>query len=218
MSEKASGNRARSYIVNRVWSMRIVKILLVASLLTIAAPAQETGLFGAVRVSELDSGALGPLDSITLRRRLVTIDFDMLADARGELTRGQTSAGAVTGDDTTRAATPSLVIPLNLFDDTVFTAVFGRTAPTFSGYSLSGRIEEFDLATVTLVVNGKTVSGTVRTPQGTYRIRSSGVGAYVVSEVDLSRLPEGAEPLSPPASEEQPLTPGSVRDRVRTPR
>ena len=61
---------------------------------------------------------------------------------------------------------------MNLFDDIVFTGIVERTAPTFSGdYSVSGQIDGVTLGTMTLVVNGEVVAGTVRTPHGTYRIR-----------------------------------------------
>ena len=61
-----------------------------------------------------------------------------------------------------------------------------------SGYSLSGRIDGVDAGTLTIVVNGEVVAGTVRTSQGTYRMRSAGGGAHVVSQIDESRSPAGS--------------------------
>ena len=78
---------------------------------------------------------------------------------------------------------------LNLFEDAVFTAIIDPTAPTLSGYSLSGRREEKESDTITLVVNGTVVAGSVYTPSGTYRVRSIGAALYAISEVDESRLP-----------------------------
>ena len=67
-------------------------------------------------------------------------------------------------------------------------------------YVLSGRIEGVDPGTMTVVVNGTVVAGTIRTPRAVYRIRSEGGGVHVVSQIDESRLPPGAEPLRlPPA-------------------
>ena len=121
-------------------------------------------------------------DTITLRRRVVTIDFEMLGRARA-------SAAAGTA--------PSAAVTLNLFDDVVLTGMVERIEPTFSGgWSVSGRIAGEPLGTMTLVVNGQTVAGTVRTLGGTYRIRWVGDGMYAISEVDLSRLPAESEPLA----------------------
>ena len=113
-------------------------------------------------------------DDITMRRREVTIDFGMLEVSKATLSQ--------------RSDTPSK-LTLNLFDDTVLTAIVDRTAPTPSGYSLSGHIEGVELGTVTLVVNGSVVAGSVRTPGGTYRIRSIGNRLYAISEIDESKLP-----------------------------
>jgi fermentation-respiration switch protein FrsA (DUF1100 family) len=78
---------------------------------------------------------------------------------------------------------------LNLFEDVSFTGVVERTAATFSGgYSLSGRLVGEPLGSLTLVVNGETVAGTVRTLDGTYRIRSAGDGLYAISEVEEKPL------------------------------
>ena len=135
---------------------------------------QGGGLFSAVKSSEFRRAAIARPDDITIRRREVTIDFGMLESSR-------TTASQPTD-------TPSK-LTLNLFDDTVLTAIIDRTAPTSSGYSLSGRIEGVELGTVTLVVNGTVVAGSVRTPVGTYRIRSVGKMLHTISEVDESKLP-----------------------------
>ena len=154
---------------------------LVLALLLAIAPAhgaeerqQDSGLFSPVEPQEFRRAALAPPDDITMRRREVTIDFDML-----ELSKA--SVG--------RLDTPPARLTLNLFDDTVLTAVIEEVAPTSSGYSLSGRIEASEPSTVILVVNGTVVAGSVRTLEGTYRIRSVGKRLYAISEVDESRLP-----------------------------
>ena len=132
-----------------------------------------------------------------MRRRLVAIDF-------GQLTPPADAAAAVPG----RAeALPSGVLTLNLFDDASFTGLVESVAPTFSGgYSLAGRLAGVEMGTVTLVVNGEVVAGTVRTPEATYRIRPAAGGLHAVSEVDLSRLPPLGEPI-PRRREEDDLLP-----------
>ena len=88
------------------------------------------------------------------------------------------------------------MLTLNLFDDASFTGLVESVAPTFSGgYSLAGPLAGVEMGTMTLVVNGDVVAGTVRTPEATYRIRPAGGGLHAVSEVDLSRLPPLGEPI-----------------------
>ena len=125
-------------------------------------------------------------DAITLRRRLVAIDF-------GQLTPPADTAAAVSAG---AAAAPSGVLTLNLFDDASFTGLVRSVAPTFSGgYSLSGPLAGVEMGTMTLVVNGEVVAGSVRTPEATYRIRPAVAGLHAVTEVDLSRLPPPGEPI-----------------------
>ena len=86
------------------------------------------------------------------------------------------------------------MLTLNLFEDTVLTGVVEWAEPTFSGgYSVSGRLVDDPLGTVTLVVNGARVMGNVRTRGGVYRIRSTADGLFTVSEVEEPPLKCGVE-------------------------
>ena len=115
--------------------------------------------------------------------RVVRIDFGALTAARLDADR----------------ETPAPPLTLNLFDDVMFSGIVERTAPTFSGgYVLSGRLDGIALGTMTLVVNGEVVAGTVLTPQATYRIRSAGGRLHAIREIDPSTLPPEGEPLIPP--------------------
>lgn len=150
------------------------------------ATGQTGGLFRAAEPAGLaavpDFGAAP--DSLTVRRRLVSIDF------------GQLAPPADAADAGAAGIAPSGVLRLNLFDDASFTGLVETVAPTFSGgYSLSGPLAGVEMGTVTLVVNGAIVAGTVRTPEATYRIRPAGGGLHAVSQVDLSRLPPLGEPI-----------------------
>ncbi len=162
--------------------------VLLAALAVGEATAQSGGLFHAVAPAGVAAapGSQPSPDSITLRSRLVSIDFGQLAplvdaaDAR--------AAGV--------APAPSGVLRLNFFDDASFTGLVERVAPTFSGgYSLAGRLAGVAMGTVTLVVNGDVVAGTVRTLKATYRIRPAGIGLHAVSEIDPARLPPLGEPI-----------------------
>ena len=161
---------------------------MLVALSTGEAAGQPGGLFREVA----PAGAVVGLDlsvvpiSITLRRRLVAIDF-------GQLTASADTAVAVPGG---AQAAPSGVLTLNLFDDASFTGLVQSVAPTFSGgYSLSGPLAGVGMGTMTLVVNGDVVAGSVRTPEATYRIRSAGAGLHAVSQVDPSSLPPLGEPV-----------------------
>ena len=181
---------------------------LAAALLTALAVGEAAGQPGGLFREVAPAGVVaGPdlsavSDSITLRRRLVAIDF-------GQLTPSADTAAAVPGG--AAAAAPSGVLTLNLFDDASFTGLVQSVAPTFSGgYSLSGPLAGVEMGTMTLVVNGEVVAGTVRTPEATYRIRPAGGRLHAVSEVDLSRLPPLGEPIPRYRDEDDllPLEPG----------
>ncbi len=192
---------------------------LLVGLLPAMAAGQSVALFTPVHTSR---AASEPLDDETLRFRAVTIDFARLqrvqataAAARGQ--PAQTKAAAPPAKDHAAVPAPGTTLLLNLFDDVVLTGVVERTAPTFSGgYALSGRIVGEPFGDLTLVVNGETVAGTVRTQAGTYRIRSVGAGRYAVSEVAEPRLE--CEVLEPPVAEpgrhdEEPGPPAGVEAR-----
>ena len=55
----------------------------------------------------------------------------------------------------------------------------------------------------------------MRTGGREYVIRSEGSGLYSIREVDRSRLPEGAPPLSPRSAVEDPAPPAFVDDAGR---
>ena len=163
---------------------------LVAALLVGLAAAesagQPAGLFREVTsaAAAIAPGVPTAPDSITLRRRLVAIDF------------GQLTPPADTATAAAPMGAPSGVLTLNLFDDASFTGLVQSVAPTFSGgHSLSGPLAGVEMGTMTVVVNGDVVAGSVRTPEATYRIRPAGAGLHAVSEVDLSRLPPLGEPI-----------------------
>ncbi len=161
---------------------------LLAGLAAAEAAGQPTGLFREVAptAAAIARGLPTDPDSITLRRRLVAVDF-------GQLTPSADTAAAAQGG---RPAAPSGVLTLNLFDDASFTGLVRSVATTFSGgYSLSGPLAGVEMGTMTLVVNGEVVAGSVRTPEATYRIRPAGRGLHAVSEVDPSRLPPPGEPI-----------------------
>ena len=88
------------------------------------AAGQTGGLFRAAEPAGLAAvpDSQVPPDSLTLRRRLVSIDFGQLAPPADAADAG-----------TAGAAAPSGVLRLNLFDDASFTGLVETVAPTFSG-------------------------------------------------------------------------------------
>ncbi len=135
------------------------------------APAPGGNLFRAIPPNGARA-VLQPADSAlgrpTLRRREVSVDVGRLA---------RLPAGGRTA------------LRLNLFDDLVLTGLIERRTPTFSGgHALSGRLAEVPGGTVTLVVNGSVVAGTVRLPGATYRIRPTGSGSHSIVQLDPSQF------------------------------
>ena len=152
-----------------------------------AAPGIATpgGLF-----SEVEGEPPPSPDIETLASRLVEIDFRQLTRVIEPQVGPKDPAAGQT------AAPQTLV--LNLFGDVVFTGIVEHVEPTSSGHALWGRLDRVELGTMTLVVNGSVVAGTVRTPDAAYTIRTAGGGAYVIRQIDESSLPPLGEPLEAP--------------------
>ena len=120
----------------------------------------------------------------TLASRLAGIDFEQI---------DQVTSLSIGPKDSASVNSPTLV--LNLFDDVVFTGMVENVEPTSSGHSLWGRLDGVELGAFTLVVNGEVVTGTVRTPDAVYTMRTAGEGRYVIRQIDESSLPSSGEPL-----------------------
>ena len=162
----------------------------------LAADCEPRGLFSEIKGVPPTIAGVDALDS-----RLVEIDFAQLADVV------ESPMYPATG-------LPTLV--LNLFDDVVFTGVVEHVEPTSSGHSLWGSLNGVEMGTMTLVVNGSVVAGTVRTPDGVFTIRTVGQGEYVVRQIDESSLPPPAEPTRGPLSERGNSPPSSPQERSTT--
>ena len=138
-----------------------------------------------------------PADDLTLRRRVVTMDLEQVQRAQAvAAASGQPVAAQAAAGSAASVSNPGVPLTLNLFEDVVVTAIVNRTAPTLSGgYAVSGRLVDEPLGSLTLVVNGETVAGTVRRGGETYHIRSAGEGRYAISEVAESPLTCGVDAL-----------------------
>ena len=158
--------------------------------------AMASGLFSEVEGDPPPSSGVETLDS-----RLVGIDFGQLA----QVTKPPISPK----DPATAKSSTYQTLVLNLFDDVVLTGIVEDVEATSAGHALWGRLDGVGLGTFTLVVNGRMVIGTVRTPDAVYTIRTAGDGTYVIRQIDESSLPPLGEPLEPPLS---PLSPLSPRD------
>ena len=118
------------------------------------------------------------------RSRIADMNFERLAAARSEVARGRPHP-----------------LRLNLFADADFDAVFERTSPTASGYTLTGRLADDPLGTVVLAVNGRHMSGLVWGVSGRHSIQAQGGGgALIRHEVPLGPL-VCAGPVQPPSSQ-----------------
>ena len=186
--------RARSLRCRSLRSLVAVTFIVLTVLLSSPVSAQAADLFTSVDTPPPSLPAVG----LTLRSRVVTMDLGQVERAQAAVTEPldpptYTRDAPRTAKQRTVPA-PGTTLTLNLFDDTVITGIVEQTAPTFSGgYSVSGRIAAEPLGTLTLVVNGETVAGTVRLPGETYRIRSVDDGLYAVSEVEEPPLDCGVD-------------------------
>ena len=151
------------------------------------------------REREPAHGELNPTETNSgLPHRNVRIDLNRLVGIREDV-------------EAQRAAPR---VALNLLADVRFQAVFEDATPTLWGYSLSGRLEGERFGTVTLVVHGDIVAGTVRTATATYSIRSVGVGVHVVEQVKRPTITEN-DAIVPHASavtRAQPSVPSALQD------
>ena len=171
-----------------------------------AGKAQPDGLFSEVKGKPPPSSGVE-----TLASRLVGIDFGQIAQV--------TSPPFGPKDPVTGKPTTLHTLVLNLFDDAVFTGIVEHVEPTSAGHALWGRLDGVELGTMTLVVNGSVVAGTVRTPDAVYTVRTAGDGAYVIRQIDESSLPPPGEPSKrPPGSDLAPRSGGDPRSDDLGPR
>lgn len=153
--------------------------------------AQGAGLFTPADQAVPRSGVLA---DETLRSRLVTIDIHQLGRSQMIAASTDQSRKASPRGDFRSVRERGATLLLNLFDDVTVEGIAEWTDRTFSGgYSVSGRLVGDPLGTMTLVVNGDRVVGSVITADGTYRIRSAGDGFHTVSQVELPPLKCGIE-------------------------
>ncbi len=155
------------------WSSAFLVLVSLAASAASQPAGRPAPLFVAAEPeAALADPGIRPDDTTVLRQRLARIDDDILEAARR-------AAG--------RAGIASPTLRLNLFEDVLLGAVVDRTGPTSAGYWLSGQVEGSPLSSVTLVVNGDVVAGTVRTLAGTFSIRTAGNdGILAIREIDPS--------------------------------
>jgi len=160
-------------------------LLLAFALASLAAgqPGELFAPLGPERLGSASSVGAGTVDQFTLRHRLARIDLRMLERVHAAVA----SSGL-----------PPPALTLNLFDGVSYEVVVDMAEPTFSGgFAISGRIAGEPLSSATLVVNGPTVAGSVRTTAGTWRISSAGGERYVISEIDPAEIEGSCEVVAP---------------------
>ena len=160
--------------------MRALSALFTISLavLSSVANAENEGLFSDAGDALLFEAPISP-DVPSFQRRIVRMDLGQLETARMEVMAGRPAH-----------------LALNLVDEVSFRAIVERTAPTSSGYSLSGKLEDTPFGTMALVLNDGVVMGKVRTLDGVYSIRSAGAGTYMIQRAQPIEFIE-APPLRP---------------------
>ena len=130
----------------------------------------DIGLFSdSIRTPTKQIGSAG--SPAVLRSRLVSIQRQLLppTDSRG-------SADVQVPTKLT----------LNLFEDTVLTAVLERLEAGFAGLAWIGRLDGIPGSEVTLVYNEDSLSGSVTFDSASYQIRPLDESLYVIREIDPS--------------------------------
>lgn len=136
-------------------------------------------------------------DGSVVRARTVRVDLAQL----GEL--GDTVASSTFRDR----------LPLNLFDDTVFTAVLDRAEPnaTGGGYTWIGNVESKPYSLAILAVRNGRMLGTISTLEESYVIEPAEGDLYLVKQIDAAALaqPEQNDALRPPEDPAAAAGPGN---------
>ena len=130
-----------------------------------------------IKGTQFDKGR----DPTVVRTRLVNINFNLLSKDK----RRPTSKSDM-----------SRVLLLNLFDDTVFTAIIDRgesITPEF--YSWVGHLKGIKQSKVILVVGDGLMHGSITLPNAFYQIRYIDNGIHYICEIDQSSFPSEADPI-----------------------
>ena len=164
--------------------------------LAVSAQAPPPGVFSEIQT------AVGPrispaLEPATMRNRVAQVDTQKITAAR----RGRE------------------ILKLNLFDDAIVEVQIKRVRPTRTGYFISGRPKGMEWGDVRLVVNGPVMVGTVETPEGTFTIRSGGLGRHVIRQIDPSKesFECGVEEATPPPAPPLPARPENAISSANPP-
>ena len=175
------------------WSASCLAIAGVCASAQTAPPAEA--LFEALAApSAAEVRELAAIGLPRSRQRFVAVSLaplDVAAAAAREVAAGKAEPGAAP------------VLRLNLFPGESVEAVVERVLPVDGGHALRGRLLGVPGGRVTLAVRGKTVTGTVLTPNKAFVIQPAGAGRHVVGEVHRAYFPDpgaprGERPPPPP--------------------
>ena len=175
-----------------------------------AALAAAPALYGHGGQDELFQTVPGEEDSDT--RRVVHMNFQQLepvaAIARAEQEH--------TGWDDSPINVPAGEEPkiqISLVRDVRFTAVIDTVQHTQSGYGMSGNLEGTQFGTMSMVVNGDIVAGTVQSREALYEIRTLDDRKYSIEKVDTTqRRPHPAPVRAQPGDGTGQQAPGNGDD------
>lgn len=102
-------------------------------------------------------------------------------------------------DGSPRCVEPGYTLVLNLFEDTVYTAVLDRVEFNPGGdFTWLGHLKNVPRSQVILVVGDGAVAGNITMPSGFFQVRYAGNGVHAVCEIDQSAFPPELPPVAVP--------------------
>ena len=177
-------NSQHSRNTMRRWASPAGLYVVCFSLLPSVANAEIEGIFSDAGDALSVEAPISP-DIPSFQRRIVRMDLMQLDVARQEVLAGRPAH-----------------LTLNLFNEVSFRAIVERTAPTSSGYSLSGKLKDIPFGTMALVLNDRVAIGKVRTLDAVYTIRSISPGTYLIERTEPIEFVEDDRLRPPPVTSE----------------
>ncbi|MBT5028374.1 MAG: hypothetical protein HOM97_08275 [Nitrospina sp.] len=166
-----------------VWSF-FLTLLTISSANALEADTTEPSAPSRLFLSAENTQDIRAQENPTIvRSRLVTVGFDVLSDLEERF---------MTEPDGEHP------LILNVFQDLEYTVLIQKIEKNSSGsYSWYGKLKDFPLSQVVLVVNQNMIFGNISMTQFSYQIRHISDGVHAIYKIDPTKFPPTSEPITP---------------------